>query len=248
MFIVIGSLVFILGLLIGSFLNAYIYRLSVNQSVWQGRSYCPHCHQTLAAKDLLPLISFIGLRGRCRYCGRPISWQYPLVELATALAWLGLYLSFGWSMPLVVYASWTAILIVIFVYDLLHELILDKVTVPAGLFVFVTAYFVNADFINLLLALLVGGGFFLIQHVLTNGRWVGGGDVRLGALMGLMLGWPAVLLAIGLAYMLGAVIGLGLIASGQKKLSSHVPFGTFLAAATYAAFFIGTPLLDRYFR
>lgn len=142
---------------------------------------------------------------------------------------------------------WTAILIVIFVYDLLHQLILDRVTVPAGFLIFVTAFFTHRHFDNLIIGAAVGGGFFLIQYVFTNGRWIGGGDIRLGVLMGLMLGWPGVLFAIGLAYIVGAVIGTGLIAAKVKKFSSQIPFGTFLAVATYVSFFIADSILERYF-
>lgn len=243
----IGIIIGILGLLVGSFLNAYIYRLSIGVSVKHGRSFCPHCHQTLAAKDLIPLVSFMMLSGKCRYCHKPISAQYPLVELATALSWVGLYLYFGLTIMTGVYMFWTAVLIVIFVYDFLHQLILDRVTIPAGFGIFITAFFTHQHFDNLVIGALVGGGFFFLQYALTNGRWVGGGDIRLGVLMGLMLGWPGVLFAIGLAYMVGAIVGVTLIAIGKKKMSSQVPFGTFLTLATYASFFIAQPLLDNYF-
>lgn len=243
----LGIFIFIFGLIVGSFLNAYIYRLSVNKSVSQGRSFCPHCHQTLAARDLVPVVSFVMLRGRCRYCHGAISWQYPLVELTTALAWLGLYLYFGFTLLTVVYALWTAILIVIFVYDLLHQLILDRVTIPAGFVIFISAYVTERTFDNLIIGALVGGGFFFLQYTLTSGRWVGGGDIRFGVLMGLMLGWPGVLFAIGLAYMVGALVGTVLVGLRKKKLSSAVPFGTFLAVATYVSFFIADSLLDNYF-
>ncbi|MFC1662807.1 prepilin peptidase [Patescibacteria group bacterium] len=246
--ILVGIIIFITGLLVGSFLNAYIWRLSVNESVVRGRSYCPHCRHELAARDLIPLLSFIMLGGRCRYCRKRISWQYPLVELACALSWTGLFIWFGISISFFVYSTWTAILIVIFVYDLLHQLILDKVTIPAGLYVFITAYFLDHTFSNLLLAGIIGGGFFLLQFVLTNGRWVGGGDVRLGVIMGLMLGWPTILLAIGGAYIIGALIGTILIAAKKKKLSSQIPFGTFLTISTYISYFVGQQLIDRYFR
>ncbi|MFH0951648.1 MAG: prepilin peptidase [Patescibacteria group bacterium] len=244
----IGVLLFILGLLIGSFLNAYIYRLSVRGSVWRGRSYCPQCQHQLSARDLIPLVSFIALRRACRYCRKKISWQYPLVELATALSWVGLFWYFGLTIDTAVYCLWTAILIVIFVYDLKHQLILDRVTIPAGFIIFITAFFLDANFVNLLLAGIIGGSFFLIQYLSTKGRWVGGGDIRLGVLMGLMLGWPKVLLAIAVAYIIGAFVGMILLLTKRKKMDSHIPFGTFLTLATYLIFFIGDRVIENYFR
>ena len=115
-------------------------------------------------------------------------------------------------------ATWAAILILIFVYDLLHQMILDKVTIPAGFYIFITAFFINNDFLNLVIAGIIGGGFFLIQYLATNGRWIGGGDIRLGVLIGLMLGWPMVIFAIALAYIIGAVLAFYLLFSRKKKM------------------------------
>lgn len=240
-------LVIILGLMVGSFLNAVIYRLHAKVSFLRGRSYCPHCKHTLATKDLLPVISFVMLRGRCRYCRKAISWQYPLVELATALAFLLLYGTFGLGVELFVYFVYTAFLIIMFVYDLRYYLILDKVSLPLMLVAALGSWLLlRVDPLQLLYGAVAVGGFFLLQFMLSRGKWIGGGDIRLGVVMGLMLGWPQVLVALFIAYCFGSVVGIGLVLTRQKRWQSQVPFGTFLTAATFAGFFLSDRVVQYY--
>lgn len=240
-------LTIILGLVVGSFLNAVIYRLHVEVSFLKGRSYCPFCKHDLNFLDLVPLLSFIVLRGKCRYCHKPISWQYPLVEAATTLAFVLVYFAFGLSAAFYVYLLFAAILILIFVYDLRYYLILDKVTLPAIVVCFLLSWLVlKNDVIQLLLGALVGGGFFLLQYVVSKGKWIGGGDFRLGALMGVMLGLQPLLVALFIAYLLGSLIGLCLVFFGKKKLKSQVPFGTFLSGATFITFLISDQIISYY--
>lgn len=240
-------LVAILGLVVGSFLNAVIYRLHVKVSFMRGRSYCPNCKHDLNAKDLVPLFSFLFLRGKCRYCNKKISWQYPLVEFFTMASFLILYLQFGLNIDFFVYLIFTGFLMVIFVYDLKYYLILDKVSVPAIIVAFLLSFFVlEIDIVSLLISALIGGGFFLLQFVISKGKWIGGGDIRLGVIMGLMLGYPVILVALFIAYILGSVIGVVLIAGKKKKWKSQVPFGTFLSIATYIAFIVGEYIVEYY--
>ena len=240
-------LVIILGLVVGSFLNAVIYRLKVGVSFLKGRSYCPFCEHDLTFWDLIPLFSFVFLKGKCRYCQKPISWQYPLVELATALAFLLLIWHFGLGYEFFVYLIYTCFLLVIFTYDLRYYLIPDKVSLPAMVVAFLLSFFVlKISLISLLGGALIGGGFFLVQFVVSKGKWIGGGDIRLGILMGVMLGYQQLLVALFIAYLLGSFIGLGLIIFGKKKLRSQVPFGTFLSLATFIAFLFGDLLIIFY--
>ena len=136
------------------------------------------------------------------------------------------------------------ILIVVFIYDLRWQLILDKVTVPAIIVAFGLNLWLGMNWLNLLAAAGIGGGFFLAQYLISRGRWIGGGDIRLGVLMGLMLGWPQILTALILAYVSGAVVGVGLLLERKKQLSSRLPFGTFLSAATIAAMLWGEEIMS----
>ena len=243
----VPTLIVILGLVVGSFLNVVIYRLHVGGGFVAGRSYCPHCKHSLATTDLVPLVSFILLRGRCRYCRKKISWQYPLVESATALLFLIFYLAHGLTLPLLVYAVYGCFLMVIFVFDLRYYLILDKVSVPAMVVAALGSLFIlKISALHLLTGALIGAGFFLVQFLVSKGKWIGGGDIRLGAVMGLMLGYQQLLVALFIAYLLGSIIGIGLVMGGKKKMSSQIPFGTFLSLATVITFFIGSPIVEYY--
>jgi len=248
---------FIFGLIIGSFLNAVIYRLKSGEGIVYERSKCPKCRQVLGFFDLIPLLSFIFLKAKCRYCQKPISWQYPLVELFTGIIFVVGYFSSligevldlsSWIMVLrlISFYTFSGFLIIIFVYDFKHYLILDKVTLPALAVVFLFNFLLGYSLVNLLLA---GGlifGFFLFQFIISRGKWIGGGDLRLGFLMGAMLGWPKALVALFLAYISGAVIGLILVVLKKKELSSPIPFGTFLTAATLITLLFGQEILNWY--
>lgn len=240
-------LVVLLGLAVGSFLNAVIYRLHVGVSFVKGRSYCPLCKHDLGFWDLIPVASFVFLKGKCRYCGKKISWQYPLVEIGTTLVFVALYAGFGLGEVFFVYLVYSIFLILLFVYDLRYYLILDKVSVPALVIALPLSYFVlKISIASLLIGMLIGGGFFLLQFVVSRGRWIGGGDIRLGVLMGAMLGYQQLLVALFGAYVIGSVVGTALIISKRKKWKSAVPFGTFLSVGAILAFFFGQAIIDLY--
>ena len=238
--------VFIFGLLIGSFLNVVINRLGTKKTFWSGRSFCPKCRKTIDWYDNIPLLSFIILGGKCRHCHKPISWQYPAVELATGLIFLLMFWQFGLSPKFLVYLVFAGFLIIIFVYDLKHYLILDRVSVPAMVLAFLANWYLGAQLSSLLLGGLAGAAFFAFQFFISGGKWVGDGDIRLGALMGLMLGFKFLVVALFIAYLIGAVIGLALIALNRKKMSSAVPFGPFLTLATFITLMFGRELLNWY--
>lgn len=238
--------IFFSGLAIGSFLNVVIFRLGKNKSFFWGRSACPKCNKKIAWFDNLPVISFIWLRGRCRQCQNKISWQYILVELATAIIFTWLYFSFGLSVKFLATALFSCFLLVIFVYDLKHRLILDQVTLPAMAFGFLANLYLGLGFWNLILAAVIGSSFFALQFFVSQGRWVGGGDIRLGALMGFMLGWKFLLVALFLAYVGGSIVGLALIGLKRKEMSSAIAFGPFLTLATFITLIYGSSLLSWY--
>ena len=169
-------LFFLLGLAVGSFLNVVIFRLGTKKSIIKGRSFCPHCRVKIFWYDNLPLLSFLILRGRCRHCQKKISIQYPLVELVTAVIFVWFYIYFGLSIKYFIYLIFSCSLLIIFVYDLKHYLILDVVTIPAIIFAFLANLYLGLGFWSLILGALIGSGFFAFQYIISQGKWVGGGD------------------------------------------------------------------------
>lgn len=254
-------IIFIFGLFIGSFLNCVIYRLvltpkidsdglEIKETFLRGRSFCPHCKRTLGWQDLIPILSFFILKSKCRYCQKKISWQYPLVEIATGLLFVLCFLfvpdrALFWS-------GISCFLIIIFVYDLKHYIIPDKVIFPAiGLtliYNLVTSDFIphTLYFLNPLIAAFGAAGFFLFIVLFSQGKWMGLGDVKLAFFMGLLLGFPNILAALFSAFLIGAIIGVGLILAKKKTLGSRVPFGPFLVIGTFIASFWGETIINWY--
>jgi len=243
-----------LGLAIGSFLNVVIGRLRSGETGWRRRSRCPDCHAVLRPSELVPVVSFLALRGRCRSCGKSISWQYPMVELSTMLLFLtAFWLRGGDAAALggglfMVIRDWIFIagLTIVFVVDLRDMVVFDSVTLPLIVIAFLLNLAAGADPVNLFLAALAGAGFFLFQYVISRGRWIGGGDIRIGGMMGMMLGFPGVLLALFASYVIGALAALGLLAAGKARWSGQMAFGTFLSVGTLLALFFGQPIMAWY--
>jgi len=250
-------LVFILGLFVGSFLNVVILRLHRQESFVKGASKCLFCGHRLYPKDLVPFFSYFYLRGHCRYCKQKFSSQYPMVELATGIVFSLIFLNIapggdiallGIKEILRLFSWWilAGFLVIIFVYDLKYYLILDNVVWPALIIALATNLFLGMNFWYLILAMVVGGGFFLAQFVISKGRWIGGGDIRLGLLMGAILGWPHILTALFIAYVLGSLLSIGFLASKKFGWKDKVPFGTFLSLATLVAMLYGSELVNWY--
>lgn len=244
--IVMLLVTFIFGLIVGSFLNAVIWRLGKKESVFRGRSICPQCKHVLSAKDLIPLVSFALLKGRCRYCKKPISFQYPLVELATGVIFAFLLWWIGLN-PVSVALLWVlaALLIVIFVYDLKHFLIPDMMVFGA-IFLAVVWQVLQGELIGGIVAGLGAAFFFFMLFLISRGKWMGFGDVKLALFMGLFLGWPNILVALFAAFLVGSVVGGVLVAFKKKGMKSEVPFGPFLIGGTALAFVFGDALVDWY--
>ncbi|MEK7583467.1 MAG: prepilin peptidase [Patescibacteria group bacterium] len=211
---------FILGLLVGSFLNVLIYRLPRELPFVKGRSHCPHCDRVLAWYDLVPVVSYVMLRGRCRQCHHHISLQYPLVELLSGVLFV-FAPSLLWLVALEVF-------LVLAVIDLQHLLIPDALLVV--LIAVALAMRVAWQPWNLLSALAVGGLLFLLWF-LSKGTWIGFGDVKLVAVLGLLFGFPGTAIVIYGGVMIGGLVSVVLLALRKANRKTAVPLGTFLALA-----------------
>jgi len=250
-------LFFIFGLFVGSFLNVVILRLegfpaslSLSKhlsSIFLGRSKCPKCRKKLPWYDLVPLVSFVALKGKCRYCKKPISLQYPLVEFFTGLLFALLFVKFGLSLVTVYWLLITGLLIILFVYDLKTQTIPDTIAyLGIGLAFVYSIFNFKFSIFNSILAPIIAGGFFAILVLISKERWMGQGDIKIGALMGLLLGYPNVLVGLFLAFIMGALAGLILIAMKKKTLKSQIPFGPFLILAIFITIFFGEKILNWY--
>lgn len=231
---------FLLGLCVGSFLNCWVYRLNHGLSVMRGRSFCPKCRHQLAWRDNIPLLSFLFLRGRCRCCHSPIASYYPLVELAGGVLTV-LVISSQLSVISLILAYF---LLAVFVSDWLYQTIPDQIVYPAiiltGFYLLITNY---GLLITNLFSGLAAAGFFGALVWLTKGKGMGLGDVKLAGSMGLILGWPRIALAIILAFLTGAIVGVILVLLNKKTMRSQIAFGPFLIAATFISLFWGEKII-----
>lgn len=258
-----------LGLAFGSFINALVWRTRQNErrskskfSILTGRSQCPKCHHELAARDLIPVLSWIFLRGRCRYCGAPISRQYPLVELATAVVFVGSY--FFWPGGVYGAGDWLLLgtwllslvgLIALLIYDFRWMLLPNKILYPTLLIAVSGRVIYLVSFEPRIwhalaqwgLSVIVASGFFWLIFILSEGRLIGYGDVRLGLITGTILADPAKsLLMIFTASLLGLLAAMPGLLAGRKKLSSRLPYGPFLIMSTVLVLLFGHHLIDWY--
>jgi len=244
----------VFGAAIGSFLNVCIDRLPEQESVVRGRSHCNGCNRQIRARDLIPVLSYVALRGRCRDCGTRIPVRVVLVEAAAGLSFAGLFLAHGASVTFAVLAVYAAILVVVFVIDLEHSLILNKVIWPALIFAFLVAALVSPSWLGSLFphALLsaaagAASGFallFLIALVARGG--MGWGDVKFAAFMGAATGFPLVFVALFCGIIIGGVIAVLLLVSGKKGRKQAIPFGPFLTLGTMATLLWGPQILTWY--
>lgn len=239
-------LALMLGLAGGSFVNAAVWRVHRGRKMVWARSQCVHCAHKLGVSDLIPIISFLTLGGRCRYCHKKINWQYFLVELVSGA---GLYyLASRFDLDLFIWlAGIFLVTVFVFVYDLKYFIIpngaifLGLAWIAIGLWYF-KRLGSGYDFLTAVLVF----GFFFFPHYFSKGRWMGGGDAKLGFFFGLWLGWPLGLLGVLLACILGTVIGLTLIAFRQATLKSKIPFGPFLVTGAWLAYLWGEEVLRWY--
>jgi len=272
MIMFIYVIVFVFGLCMGSFLNCLVYRLEKAEGLVKGgakkktgflsgRSYCPKCKHKLGVLDLLPVVSFVMLRRKCKYCKEKISFQYPLVEILVGVLFVFilsrltdgfLMISIGLIPGLLYFVIVFSLLAVIFLYDLKHYIIPDIIiypTIAIVLLLRIVGFIIfgfNSPIVSVLISAIVASMFFFLIWLVSRGRWMGFGDVKLAFFMGLFLGWPNILVALFLAFLIGAFVGIISMSLGKKKLKSEVPFGPFLIMGTFIALFWGAQLVSWY--
>lgn len=239
----------ILGFFVGSFLNAFTWRfLREDVSIHHGRSQCPHCRHVLAPYDLIPVVSFLLLLGKCRYCGKQISWRYPLAELGVAVASVLCVATFGVTWQALAILTYTFLLAALFLLDLTYSILPDSVTIPAFAIGIAVGILAHRTWFTMVLGGVIGAGFFGLQYAVSRGHWIGSGDIRLGAAMGVALGWRNVLVALLLAYCAGAVVAVILLVTHKKRMHSTIPFGVFLTLATFVVLLFGDVIVSSYLR
>ena len=248
----VAAIVFIFGLLVGSFLNVCIYRLPRNESLVFPASHCPACGEAIPPWLNIPVASYLFLNGRCRSCAAPISAIYPLVELLTALLWLFLYLRFGLTMPFFILALLCAALVVVTFIDLEHQIIPDEISLPGIVIGFACSFFIpRLGWLNSLLGILAGGGsLYLVAwgyERLTGKEGMGGGDIKLLAMLGAFFGWKAIPFIILVSSLTGSVIGITLMLVRKQDGKLAIPFGPFLVIGTLVHIFFGRQLVAWYF-
>lgn len=265
-----AAISFILGASIGSFLSVVIYRLhKKKKGILFSRSFCPSCKKKIKWRHLIPVLNWLFLRGKCAYCGKRISPHYFFLETITGLLFLAAFLSWNFIEPVkstidpsiinylidwqifqyfFFYIIIFGFLMVIFFYDLMYKEIPDKISIPA-----IAIVIAGVLILEILspLNMLIGGAailaFFLLQYLISRGTWIGGGDLRLGLLTGLLLGFEKGLLAVIIAYVLGALISIPLLIQRKVNRKSQIPFGPFLITGIITAIFLGEQIINWYF-
>lgn len=246
---------FIFGLIIGSFLNVVVYRIREVESL-MGRSKCPHCGEKIRWYDNIPLLSFILLKGSCRDCQKKISWQYPLVESLTGI----IFILVGWKFfEIVDFRSWyltsyflilVSFLLAILIYDFLYMEIPSVVLWPGIILALIfnayldwelrpTLSFYHSASLSGILA--AGGAFLFFFSIsyFSKEKWMGMGDAYLAILLGLILGWPYILLALLLSFSIGSIYGIILVINKKKTMKSQIPFAPFMVLGAFIVIFFG---------
>lgn len=267
--LIVAILIFIFGTVIGSFLSVVIFRLRHNlKGIFFSRSICPNCKKKLKWRYLIPVISWLFLRGKCGYCGKKISAHYFLLELTNGLLFLTAFLFFNFlnQVPSTVdpsiinftvnyqalylfifYLILFTLFVAIFFYDLLYKEIPDRFSIPAIVIAFAGNIFFNLQSIeNMLIGAAAIFLFFAVQYFGSKGRWLGGGDLRMGILMGILFGWELGLMALVISYLFGAIISLVLLLSKKATRKSTVPLGPFLITGSIITLLYGNEILQWY--
>lgn len=244
------AMVAILGLLIGSFLNVVVHRVPRKESLVSPGSRCPKCGGVLRWYDNIPVASYAVLGGRCRRCRAPISIRYPLVELITAILFVAHYVVFGWTPLLAVRLLFGASLVALFAIDLEHHLLPDVITLPGIAVGLAASAFLPPGLTASLIGVLIGGGVLWLigeaYYRYSGEEGMGGGDVKMLAMIGAFLGWKLVLVTLVLSSVAGSVLGLAIIAVKRGGMKYALPFGTFLALGALAASLIGDRIVSWY--
>ena len=238
------------GLCIGSFLNVVIHRLPRGTSVVTPPSRCPGCNYQLRWSDNVPVLSWVFLRGRCRNCRAPISIRYPIVEILTMLMFLLHLWLFGWSALMVVRVAFATAMIALFAIDLEHHLLPNAITLPGIVVGLIVSLVLPPGIVDSILGTLLGGGVLWaigeVYYRYSGQEGMGGGDVKMLAMIGAFLGWKLVLVTLVLSSIGGSLIGVLVIAIKRGGMKHALPYGTFLALGALAASLVGDRILAWY--
>ena len=244
-------LIFILGLIAGSFSNVCIYRIPINESIIYPASHCPKCRSSIKPIDNIPLLSYLLLKGKCRNCGSKISIQYPVVEFLTGIIYIFIFLIYGLTLQSLIYILLSSALIIIAFIDLNEQIVPDIISLPGIVTGLILSFFVPyISFINSVLGVVVGGGIILViglaGSVIFKKEAMGGGDVKLAAMIGAFLGWKYAIISLFLGFFLGALVGIFLILSKIKSKEDMVPFGPFIALGSFIPLLWGEKIIVWY--
>jgi len=241
--------IFVLGAVVGSFLNVIIHRLPEEKSIVFPASHCPKCRHAIRLYDNIPLISYLILKGRCRDCSEAISLRYPLVELLTAILSLLTFWKFGLSIQYLCAFTFVCSLIAITFIDLDHQIIPDVISLPGIPIFFLAAVFVmDLRILDAFLGFLIGGGVLYsiasIYELVTKREGMGGGDIKLLGMIGAFLGWQSLLFVLLISSFAGAAVGITLMIIKGRDMKYAVPFGPFLSLGAVVYLFFGARLLN----
>lgn len=246
--IAIYVVVLVFGLCIGSFLNVCIYRLPAGKSIVFPASHCPQCGTSIRIYDNIPVFGWLMLRGRCRDCDARIPWRYPAVELLAGGFAMAIVAKFGLSTEAAIYFLFTVILIVITFIDIDHRIIPDRITLPGIPLAFIAALFLpRMTWQTSLIGILAGGGSLLLVAIgyatITGKEGMGGGDIKLLAMIGALCGWQGVLFTVFFGSLLGAVTGIAAMRGSGEKMKLAIPFGPFLSVGAIGFVFFGPEII-----
>ena len=248
----LGTLSALLGAIVGSFLNVCVHRIPSGGSIIFPASHCPTCKHHIRFFDNIPIISYILLRGKCRNCNEKISRIYPLTELLTAVMSLFLFQKYGLSFEYLFSFVFTCTLIVVTFIDLKHQIVPDMITLPGiPLFALAAIFCMNVTLMDSIIGILAGGGFLLLvalgYKLLTKREGMGGGDIKLLAMLGGFLGWQSLWFVIMAASFIGAVAGISVMICKGKDSRYAIPFGPFLSIGAVAYIFWGNMVMKLLF-
>ncbi len=243
-------LFFVLGSIVGSFLNCLVWRLKNNKNFISERSQCPHCERKLAWYENIPLLSFVCLRGKCKTCQTKIPSYYFVAEFFTGILFVAVFWFNRQNLEIykIIFELFTiSFLVFVFIYDALYKEILPKGVWLVSAVVILYHFFVkDISLLSCFYGALLGFSFFAFQYFVSKGLWIGGGDVRFGLFMGALLGWEKTIVALLFSYWIGALFGLFLIYLKKGKMNSEVPFGTFLTIGTFFTLYFGEYVIAWY--
>ncbi len=244
------TMMIVVGLCVGSFLNVCIHRIPRGGSLLRPRSRCPGCGHELSWFENIPVLSYVALGGKCRRCRTRISIRYPIVELLTAVVFLAHYAVFGLTAFLIVRLLFASAMIVLFAIDLEHQLLPDVITLSGLVAGLVFSFVFPPGLLDAVLGAILGGGILWLiaeaYYRYSGQEGMGGGDIKMLAMVGAFLGWQQVLLTLVLASVAGALLGSIIIASRRGGMKFAVPFGTFLAVGALAASLVGPRVIGWY--